>query len=324
MSPASPGSDSPRRVPGRTWAEAAAEFAGRATRRARTEAFARPAALVLATAGALVLGARALRLVDRPASIAVVVAAAVLAVVLGVRAARRVPRTSDGTAAWALDRLAGARERGLTAATVGEAGVRSVDGTPVPPPPRVRLRPADGVVFVLGTALVPLAALLWAGPMPLAPKSRAGMGDARDGAPRAPAGGSASLDAGRKELEARVAEREAATETAIRQALGLAPRAPLDPADVAAHLADPAARKAAREAAPPGSAAAAALSTNDAGSAAALTRALESGAADRAEALRREAASLRSRAEPLPIPPSRRDVVARYLSSRVADARPPK
>ena len=116
----------------------------------------------------------------------------------------------------------------------------------------------------------------------------------------------------------------AATERAISAALGLSSRTPLDPAEVDRRLADPTARAAAQAVAPTGSAAAAALASSDPGAGDALVRALESGAAAESEALRREAASLRADDAPLAIPPARRAVVARYLSSRAVAPAPAK
>jgi hypothetical protein len=62
--------------------------------------------------------------------------------------------------------------------------------------------------------------------------------------------------------------------------------------------------------------AAALASPTDAAAASSLARALSSDGADRAQALRREAAGLRAAGGALPVPPSRRAVVARYLSAR--------
>ena len=90
------------------------------------------------------------------------------------------------------------------------------------------------------------------------------------------------------------------------------------PSEVAERLARPDALEAAKRAAPEGSEAAAALSAEGAAAASALARALSDGSAERADALRREAASLRAGGEGPRVPPSRRALVARYLSARLS------
>lgn len=304
------------------WARAADDLAARATRRARIEAFSRPAAIGLAVAGALLLGAKATHATSGPAAVLATVAAlspALAGLVLAARTARRVVPTSRADAAWALDRLANARERGLVVATLGESAARSVAGTPVPPPPRARLRTGDGPILVVCAALVLLAAGLWQGPASARPES-ARTTDASARRPATAAAGGA--DAARRDADAKALAATAATERAIREALGLPREAPLEAERVAERLADPAARKAALATAPPDSAAAAALRSNDPGAAEALARALATGAAEQAEALRREAASLRAADDVATIPPARRALVTRYLSSAAGDAPP--
>ena len=318
MSPPSTGTAPVERAGHRTWAGAADRLARQATRRARIEAFARPAAALLLTTGALTLVGRWARQLDGGFPAVLVGSGVVGAVLLGLRAARRVPATTPASAAWALDRLADAHERGLTAATLGDDRATPTAGTPLPPRPAARLRPADGTALVLGAALVPLAALLWPGPAPIvAPSESLPETQARL---RGAVGGEAAAEAARADEAARVADTEAATERAIRAALGVAGSDPLDVATIAERLADPAARRAALAVAPEKSAAAAALSTNTPGAAAALARALDSGAAARADALRRDAAGVRARSDALAIPPARRAVVARYLSSSLTSA----
>ena len=295
------------------WAQAADRLAALATRRARVDSFARPASIALAATGALLLIGKAARILDPTAGWLVSALGVVVTLFVGVRAAQRVTPTTRATAAWALDRLAGAHERGLTVAMAGEDAARTVDGSRVPPPPPTRLRPADGTVLVLVAALVTLAGALWQGPASQVPAVRV---PASASAVRGGATGSApASEAARKDADARASETQATSERGIREALGLPQGAPLDEAQVAERLADRTARAAALAASPTGSAAAAALRHNDPGAAAALVRALESGAGVETERLRKEAASLRLDSDAVPIPPTRRAVVARYLSS---------
>lgn len=292
------------------WTMAADRLAALATRRARIDAFARPAALALAATGALVLVGKATHTLDTTTGWLATALGVIAAIAFG--RTRRVVPTSRATAAWALDRLADAHERGMTVALAGNDAARTSDGVELKPPPAVRLRPADGTVLVLVAVMVALAGALWQGPAAGAKPAKSGATSAR----RAAGSGAAdALAAAHRDADARDAGAQATAERRVREALGLAVGSPLDEARVAERLADPQARASALEAAPAGSAAAAALASGDAGAAAALVRALESGAAAEASSLRQEAASLRVRSEGVPIPPARRAVVARYLSS---------
>ncbi|HVG93039.1 MAG TPA: hypothetical protein VND21_01235, partial [Planctomycetota bacterium] len=257
------------------WSRAAIALARRATRRARTGAALHGAAAGTAL-GALVGAAlRVAAGASAEASVAVSGTFGLAGLWAGLRAARRVPATSAGAAAWALDRVAGAHERGLTAALATDAAGATYAGTV--PPPRVRMHPPRGLAPM--TAAVLLAGLVAAWPGQPAGSTR----ETRTASRGLGAGaGAAVVEAGRREAEAIAAERDAAAQRKVREALGLPAIGALEPDDVAARLADPKRLEAARLAAPPGaSAVAAALaSPTDAAAASSLARALSSDGAD--------------------------------------------
>lgn len=298
------------------WPVAASDLARRVDRRARAGAGLRATAVAL-LAGAV--AAAAMRLFGGPlvGAAGLVGIAALLGALFGLRAAARVRSVSPGDAAWALDRLAGAGERGLTAAAVaGPAGAEAAwAGTPIAPP-RVRLYPPAGLVPALVAALLAATVLAW--PAPTARGARAPGGG--DKAVRRGPGSAAgdALEARRKEAEAAAAARDAAGERAVREALGLPPSGHVDPAELASLLASKEARERATKAAPPTSAAGAALATGGPDAARALSRALDADPLGTVDALRREAASLSASGGALPVPPSRRALVARYLAARLA------
>ncbi len=104
--------------PAATWPRAAEDLARRVPRRARLPARLRPIARGLLAAATLVGIAKAAATGTGSAVLLAAAGLVLLGALVGVRAARKVPETSLADAAWALDRLAGARERGLTAALV--------------------------------------------------------------------------------------------------------------------------------------------------------------------------------------------------------------
>ena len=308
-----------RPTAGLSWPAAAADLAARATRRERA------AALLPRVAVGLVVGAAAagaMRLSGEPIGASTWLAAAVpacLGAALGLVAASRVASTSPAAAAWALDRVAGAGERGLAAATLeGPAAAEAAFSSPPVAPPRVRLRPPAGATAALA------AALLAAMPFVAAPSTRRAAGTGhRPPSEATAAGGDAAIDAARLEAQARAAAREAAAARRVGEALAIPADAPVAAEDVAARLASPAAAAAAKAAAPPDSDAAAALARGPAG-VADLARALSGEWAESAEGLRRAAAAARVAAGTAPVPPARREVVARWLELRAeAAARTP-
>ncbi len=72
---------------------------------------------------------------------------------------RPTPDANVGAAAWALDRVGGHKERALTVALNGNALHRNVADA-LPTPPHIRLRPAEGTAPFMGVALLAGAVLL--------------------------------------------------------------------------------------------------------------------------------------------------------------------
>lgn len=304
------------------WSFAAADLARRATRRARLAAALRPATVgVLVVAGGVLL-ARAAGAIDLLSGRILLGMGGAAGAGLAARAARRVRPTNVADAAWALDRRAGAAERGLHAALLSRDVARAaLSPLPPPAPPTFRLSPPPWLTPALGAVLLACAAAVWKGPA--AEPSEGDGPPARTGArTRAGAAGPAALEAGKKDAEADAAGRRAAEDRAVREALGLPAEGPVSPEDLSDRLALPEARAAAKAAAAPGSAAAAALAGGGEGTASLLARAFASNATEQAEALRREAAALRAAAGVHPVPPSRRALLSRYLAARAATARP--
>lgn len=300
-----------------TWPAAAADLAARATRRARLSAFIPRLAAGMALGAACAIAVQVLGFVALPAP-AFMTLFTGAGLVLAARAAARVPAVSPGDAAWALDRVAGASERGLTAATAtGPAASEAAwSGTPVPPP-SVRLKPPAGVVALAATCLLAVTASVW-------PARTARAGDESRAAPGPRAAGSAAdgaREAAAAETRARAADRAAAVERSLREALDLPTTGKPDPATILKRLEAPDTATSVRKALPPGSDAARALEKGDAAKAAeAMARALSGGGAAAAEEARREAAEARAASAVAPVAPERRALVERYLSARLAQA----
>ncbi len=303
---------------GTTWAQAARDLARRVNRRRAWNAALRPIGIGLL--GGAVLGlARRLMIAPDVApqvNVPILLGAGLLAgFVVGIRAARGAPRTEIADAAWALDRLARANERGLTAAVVdGPAASEAAWAHPaVPSPPRVRLLPPAGLATTVAAVLLAAVAVL--GPARTDASKAADASPSSGGTPAA-AGGPAEA-ARAADAEAVRADARAAARERVRHALGLSRDGNVDPAELARTLDDPRARTKAREAAEGDDALAAAL---DDGHAAPeeIARALGGANDERERALqqRRAAVLARGRAALPPVPPHRRDVVARYQDLR--------
>lgn len=305
------------------WADAGHRLAGRMVRRARLSKLLPRLALGLGLAALAVIvlrmqGVPTLGGVDSRILLA---AGLLLGGLLALQARHRAALPDAGAAAWALDRLAGARERGLAAAVLegpAAAEVRFAEPT-LAPPPRVRLAPPRGLLVLGGTGLLALLACLVPTPevtRNAGARSALGSGGSEGADP------SASADASGN----RAAELAAASDEAhdVREALGLREDGIVRPEDVAQALKDPARRDAARAAADDASPLAAALADpEDPESAAALAAALGDANQRQAEvqAARRQAAAERLGLGRASVPPSRRDVVERYLAARSQRAR---
>lgn len=304
-----------------TWSDAAMRLARRATRRERLGA-----ALPYIGTGLLVgslpgLLARAAPALSRLAPMAPFFVAAGLLVggILGMLAARRVAARRPGDAAWALDRLAHAEERGLTAAMVdGPRGAEAAWAAPqLAPPPTVRLLPPRGLAFAAGAALVAGVALVVAHSVP----SRTTVPtDAADllvaGAPTNPAGSpngrSTMAPAEALDAEAERVQEQARAAEAVAEALGIASDEVPDPQDVAARLKDPQTREKVAEAARGTSLETAIAAAQGDGDKLARTLSAALGPESRAEERRREAVALRA-LDPRPaVPAHRRELVERY------------
>jgi hypothetical protein len=299
-----------------SWARAAEDLARRVNRRERWSAWLAPCGipLLLAGATAVALGtAGAL-----PGGVLGVAGLLVLGLAAG--ALRRVaPRrpVAAGDAAWALDRLAGIGERGLTAAVVhGPAAAEAAFAPPaIPAPPRVRVAPPTGLALPLAGLLLGAGALL------VGPEATRG---SRPAGPEAPGADAPAAVATAAEREA-AAQRHlgaARRDEAVREALGLGPEETLDASEWQRHVADPAVRQRVEEAL---EAAGADATGADAGSPDPLEgRGLGPPDADydAAQRARREAALARAHAPRLPIPTARREAVARYLGALAASPDP--
>lgn len=304
------------------WALAANRLARRATRRARLSAALGPFTAVVVAVSAAVLGARAAGALDGTTGRILLAIGGAAGAGAAILSARRVPATAVADAAWALDRRAGAAERGLHAALLPSDVARAALAPTLPPaPPLFRLRPPPLLVPALGALLLAGAAAVWKGPGTAAEPEGTVGGRAVARTPAGAAGRNA-LEAAQRDAEAGEEGRRSAVERAVREALGLPAEGPVAPEDVAERLSIPEARAAAKAAAEPGSPAADALAGDGAGVASLLARALSSQATEHAEALRREAAALRAAAGSHPVPPSRRAMLSRYLAARAAIARP--
>jgi hypothetical protein len=293
------------------WADSAARLARRVRARARAGAVLRPTAVGLAVGAVCAVLARALLGADESLSRGVLLAGAALGAGAGALAARRVRAPSVADAAWAIDRLAGARERALTAALVpGEAGREACDALGEARPPRVRLRPPSGLVGFASAGL--LAAIAWTASDVLpAPDP-----DGEDvGAPRGPSLGSAPTAEAREADAAALANR-ARSVAAAREALGLPAGASLDPERVAERLGSREAIESVRRAVAAEGVAVPGL--EDPSALDALARMLAEDPSARVEALHREALALRAASAPPRVPLDRRDTVARYLARRDA------
>jgi hypothetical protein len=295
----------------RDWAAAAAALGRRVTARARLQAFLRPFAVGLALAAVAAVVARAAMETDLRRARAVLVCLAGVGAIAGLLRARRVPPVALGDAAWALDRLSGARERGMTAALASAPVAEEAAALSPTGPARVRLRPPAGLVAAASAALLATVAWTWPAPAPEEPADP----DAAEAASASPASGEGAATAA--DARAAVLAREARAVSEAREALGLPPRTALDPTGVAERLAAPATSEEAVEAArralaradgaPPG----AADPTVDA-----LARRISEDPAARAEALRRDAIAARASSTAARVPPGRQETVARYLALR--------
>ena len=239
--------------------------------------------------------------------------------------ARQQTAPDVGAAAWALDRMGGHRERALTVALADDA-VDHLAGNPLPPPPRIRLRPADGAAPLAGS-------LLLAGALVLAPSAssrRVAQEHAGDTARELAGGASSSAgdsDSGNERDHGKALATRAKTLDEVRRAAGLAPGTPIDRDAWKERLANPNTSRAVREAMQRarlendtslknGGAQASASRSQVPGpeaddDAVATWLAGEDDAWHRAMRARR-----RQRAQPRRIPPSRRGMVARYLTAR--------
>ncbi len=301
---------------GHSWGAVADGVARRVNRRTRVGAVLRRLNVALLATGVAAVGFRALSTgaIDRDRAVVAGLFGAGLLLGLGwgLRAARRVKPVASADAAWALDRLAGARGRGLAAAAAdGPAAAEAAwSQAAIAPPERVTLHPPRGlVVTVAALGLFALAALVPARGAS-APEERTVVRIVGEG------GGGAAEDA---EAEAAALDARAEDARRLRRLLNLPADGPLDPAEVAERLADAAVRRKAAAAAAPGTPLSEVLDGGDT-SGEALARLLAASDADPAAASqrRREAASARARTGAVPVPPGRRDVVTRYLT-RLSD-----
>lgn len=295
--------------PANTWPNAARALARRVTRRDRLGAFLRPFGRALLLGGAFGLALRLLADPTSPWPEAAVGAGVLLGLVRGAWAARHVGRVGVGDAAWALDRVAGARERGLVAATVsGPVGAEAAWARDRIDPPRVRLLPPLGLATALGGVLA--VALVFVVPAP-AEAGNAGPG-AR--APTAGPGAAAGAESpGMGEPAGEAAATRARVAASVREALGLGPQEASDPDAVAERLRSGDAREAAEEAAPEGSELAALLA--EGAGATYVAEALADGARAEIEAreARQRVVEARAREGVLAVPARRRDLVERYF-----------
>lgn len=292
-----------------TWPQAASDLARRVGRRKRLSRGLHPFGIAL-LAGAAIGMALRLAGVASPLPEAALGLAALVGILAGARGARRVRSVAPADAAWALDRLAGAQERGLVAATVpGPVGAEAAWAPGRVDPPAVRLLPPRGLaVSLCGALAVALAILVPAGANEAAPPAPRGADDAPMPGTRA-----AVAD---QEARAREDAAQAQAAAAVRAALGLGPQAATDPARVAERLTQPDVRSAAGEAAPEGSELAALLSERASADEVAGALAAGRAAEARAREARRQAAAVRAGGAFLAVPPNRRGLIERYALER--------
>jgi hypothetical protein len=296
-----------------TWPQAAGRLARRIRRRERIGAAVGPLGRALLLGGAAGV---ALKLGGAAAFWPPLVLGASLALGLlgAIHALGRVPRVAPADAAWALDRVAGAKERGLVAATVpGPVGAEAAWAAGRLDPPQVGLLPPRGLATALGGVLAVVLALL----VPTARTESLPLAGTGGAVVEAAGGGGGDLRADPGQADAARAEATAA----VREALGLGPQAATDSERVAERLADERLRDAARDAAPEGSEVAALLARG--ASPDLVAEALGAGgqAEARARAARRRAAALLAGQAVLPVPAHRRALLERY--SRRRNARVP-
>ena len=306
----------------RTWPAAADALAERVNRRARIAAALRVLGWSLLAASVVALLVRAFVPTAGPAWAvvgAVLALGLVVALVPAWQAARRAPRVASADAAWALDRLAQARGRGLAAAAVTGAAASEAAhaGGGLDAPPDVRLLPPRGLLPLVGAAVLTTIALLV--PEPGAAEATPTAGAAGGaGLVRTDAAGAGDaapeLGADVAEGEAQGLEARADAADAVREALGLPPEGPIEPAALERRLADAERRREAADAARPDPTLAELLGGDDPSSEA-LARLLARSEDNRALASerRRSAAGARAGSDRLAVPPSRRGVVERYL-----------
>lgn len=293
-----------------TWPQAAATLARRVHRRERLGAALRPLGATLLAGGAACVALKLAGTVP-PWPLALLAAAVGAGLLAALLALARVGPVEVADAAWALDRLAGAHERGLVAAVVpGPVGAEAAWASGRVDPPRVALLPPRGLAMALGGLLAVVLAVL----VPSAPAEATEASPAPETA--AVAGGGAAEDLAAREQSARTDAERAAAAAAVREALGLGPQAATDPERVAERLRDPRLADAAREAAPEGSGLAALLA--EGASPHLVAEALADGgrAEGRAREARRRAAAARAAGAFVPVPPDRRALLERYITRR--------
>ena len=307
------------------WTAAATRLAGKVNRRSALGAALRPVGWGLVAGSLAGLGWRFVAEpgAGRPGALVCLGAGLLVGLWRGIRAIRRRTRVGAGDAAWALDRLADAGERGLTAAVVeGPAAAEAAWASPAaPPPPSVKLLPPRGLAVTAGALLVGLVALL-APERPAADDTPPwSPGTAREEA-SAPAPGQ---DPAAADANAAAADRRARSGERVLEALGMRPDEPVDPAELSGRLEDPeqreAALEAARESDGDGSRLADLLGEGDTSPgevAEALATAQDQ--RHRAQAQRRAALAARQASPRRPVPLARRALVARYLERIAAPA----
>lgn len=299
------------------WPNASRRLARRVMRWERVGAWLWPLGIALGLGALVTLAAKAVG-IGPPTALVPIGAASLVGLLLGLRRARRLGRIGDADAAWALDRIAGAKERGLVAATVeGPVAAEAAWGVGRIDPPRVRLLPPKGLVLALGTGLLAAVSVLAPARAPAAEPVEAAAQTQRT-EPRA---GAPAL--GADEAQARVDQATALEAAAIREALGLGPRAATDPSRIARRLEEPKVQDAVREAArKSGDAELQRLAQAGAAGADGLAKRLGDGvdAARRAEEARRRLTAHRASGRVAHVPAHRRAYLERYFMERGAAA----
>ena len=301
----------------RTWPAAAARLAYRVNRRRRLGHLSAGVGTGLLGAGLPLLILRVWQPArfDLDFALGLSALGAALGLSFGLGKASEEHQTTEGEAAWALDRITAADERGLTAATVdGPRGAEAAFAQPpLPAPSPPRLLPPRGLL-VLGAGL--LVALVH---VVLPTGTDAGTAAEAGGMVRIPPGatGVGTAEADGQRASARHAERAAAVSAEMLEALGLPPDDAVLPDELVRRLDDPT-RKAAAEAAAqkdPELATALAAGSSDPE---ALARALVSARAQEGEAARiRRALSATTALEPrASLTLERRALVRRYFQQR--------